>query len=95
MPLYGVKCINHIILAGDVQEYEESIVVVEASSDAEAKEAAAKYSIGAQTLYLNEDGETVEWVFYGTEAQTFELVEPLTPPVEVYSSLHTYHWKRG
>ena len=36
MPLYGVKCINHIIVADEVLDYEESIVVVEADSEEEA-----------------------------------------------------------
>ena len=95
MPLYGVKCINHIIVAGEILDYEQSIVVVEAVGYEHAREAAAKYAIGAQHSYLNEDDETVEWVFHGTDAQAYELVEPLTPPVEVYSKLYTYHWKKS
>ena len=95
MPLYGVKCINHIIVAGVILDYEESIVVVEADSEEDARQAATTYAMDAQHSYLNEDGETVEWRFHGLDVQEYELTAPLTPPVEVYSKIHTYCGKRG
>ena len=94
MPLYGVKCINHIIVAGEILDYEESIVVVEADGIDGARQAATRYAIGAQTSYLNEDGETVEWVFHATDGQVHELVEPPQPPFEAFSKLHTFYWQR-
>jgi hypothetical protein len=74
MPLCGVKWINHIIVAREILDYEESIVVVNADFPEDAKQAATLYAIAAQTSYLNEDGETVEWVFHATDGDVHELV---------------------
>ena len=95
MPLFGVKCINHIIVAGEILNYEESVVVVEADFEEDARQSATAYAIAAQHSYLNDEGETVEWKFHGLDVQEYELTAPLTPPVEVYSKIHTYYGKKS
>src|SRR5436309_680118 len=43
--------------------FEEKIVLVRASTDADAAEKAERFGRDAEQEYLNADGETVKWVF--------------------------------
>lgn len=63
--LYVAVLINEISVdgPGHVPRFEESFVLLRASSDEEAEQVALAFARAAEHSYLNEDGETVRWTF--------------------------------
>ncbi len=69
--------------------YEESFVLVEASTEDEARGKAAIHAQGQLSSYQNEFGETITWV----EKQIVDVSPVLTDTIDDGSELYTRHFR--
>jgi hypothetical protein len=69
--------------------YEESFVLIAASSEDEAREKAAIHTQGQLSSYQNEFGETITWVM----KQIVDVSPVLTDTIEDGSELYVRHFR--
>jgi len=65
--------------------WEESLVLIDATSSAEAEEKAGVIGRARQTSYVAMDGTRVTWTFYTVERVFALLDQPLVHGAEVFS----------
>jgi len=87
---YSVRDQFRSEIQGDTDPYlwEECVFVMQAPSDEAAQRKAVDVAKAKQHDYLNDEGETVRWVFVGVE-EVQDLCEDETDDgTEVYSRLY-------
>lgn len=69
---YSLRILNDVTVEGGASDFcEETVVVLQASSEAEAREKGKRFGDVSRTTYLNDKGENVLWAF----REILEVVE--------------------
>jgi hypothetical protein len=88
MPLFSMRSFNTCSIAGHLTDIEETIIIVEAIDEADAREIAMAFAKSQEHEYDTVNGELAKWRFRNLGEHVHSLPEQsLNVPMEVFSEM--------